>query len=165
MGKAVVSGWNSQPPEAGLKSRVATMKTLLYVEDSPDDRFLVERACGMGQVSFLLKTVESGFEAIRYLSGEEEFGDRAENPIPELILLDLQMREADGFEVLRWIRGDPTTRAIPVALYTGSFIAEDIAKANHDELGTRPGLEAAAHDFRKTLGRAHHVRRVHPLVG
>ena len=105
------------------------MKTLLYVEDSPDDRFLVERACGMGQVSFLLKTVESGFEAIRYLSGEEEFGDRAENPIPDLILLDLQMPEADGFEVLRWIRGDPTTRAIPVALYTGSFIAEDIAKA------------------------------------
>ena len=102
------------------------MKTLLYVEDSPDDRFLVERACGMGQVSFLLKTVESGFEAIRYLSGEEEFGDRAENPIPDLILLDLQMREADGFEVLRWIRGDPTTRAIPVALYTGSFVSDTV---------------------------------------
>ncbi len=82
----------------------------------------------MAQVSFRLKTVESGFEAIRYLSGEDEFGDRAENPIPDLILLDLNMPEADGFQVLRWIRSDATMRTIPVALYTASIIAEDIAK-------------------------------------
>jgi len=98
------------------------MKTLLYVDDSSDDRFLVERACRSAGVSFQLKTVGGGFDAVRYLSGEGEFHNRAEYPLPDLILLDLKMPEVDGFEVLHWIRGDPTTHAIPVALYTGSLI-------------------------------------------
>jgi CheY-like chemotaxis protein len=79
-------------------------------------------------VSFQLKTVESGVQAVRYLSGEMEFGDRAVFPFPDLILLDLKMPEMDGFQVLHWIRANPVTRSIPVALYTGSFIPEDIAK-------------------------------------
>jgi len=48
------------------------MKTLLLVDDDPNDRLLVEIGCGRARVSFLLKTVESGVEAIRYLSGEGE---------------------------------------------------------------------------------------------
>ena len=104
------------------------MKTLLYVDDSPDDRLLVQRACAKARVSFQLKTVDSGIQAIRYLSGELEFGNRAEHPLPDLILLDVKMPEMDGFQVLRWIRANPKTRLIPVALYSGSLIAEDIAK-------------------------------------
>ena len=53
------------------------MKTLLYVDDSADDRLLVQRACRRARVSFGLQTLESGVEAIRYLSGEGEFADRA----------------------------------------------------------------------------------------
>jgi len=104
------------------------MKTLLYVDDSPDDRLLVQRACEKARVSFQLKTVDGGVQAVRYLGGELEFGDRAVFPLPDLILLDLKMPEMDGFQVLHWIRANPATRSIPVALYTGSFIAEDIAK-------------------------------------
>ena len=104
------------------------MKTLLYVDDSPDDRLLVQRACEKARVSFQLKTADGGVQAVRYLSGELEFGDRAVFPLPDLIWLDLKMPEMDGFEVLHWIRANPATRSIPVILYTGSFIAEDIAK-------------------------------------
>ncbi len=112
------------------------MKTLLFVDDNPDDRLLVEVACRRAQVSFLLKTVESGVEAIRYLSGEGPFADRTEHPLPELIFLDLKMPEMDGLQVLRWIRNHGATRTIPVAVYSASFIPEDIAKgysegANH----------------------------------
>lgn len=108
------------------------MKTLLYVDDSSDDLLLVRSACRRAGVSFQLKTVESGFGAVCYLSGEGEFHNRAENPLPDLILLDLKMPEVDGFQVLRWVRGDPTTHTIPVALYTGSFIQEDIAKGHSE---------------------------------
>ena len=104
------------------------MKTLLYVDDSPDDRLLVQRACEKARVSFRLKTVNSGIQAIRYLSGRMEFADQAEHPLPDLIFLDLKMPDMDGFEVLRWIRVNPTTRLIPVVLYTASFMTEDIAK-------------------------------------
>ena len=67
------------------------MKTLLLVDDDRNDRFLVEMGCARAQVSFLLKTLESGAEAIRYLSGEGEFADRVEHPLPDLIFLDLKM--------------------------------------------------------------------------
>jgi len=104
------------------------MKTVLYVDDNPNDLFLVERACHNGRVSFLLKTAKGGTAAIRYLTGDGEFANRAENPFPDFILLDLKMPEMDGFEVLRWIRSDPSTRMIPVALFSASLISEDVAK-------------------------------------
>jgi len=108
------------------------MKTLLFVDDSPNDRLLVEMGCKRAQVSFLLKTVESGVEAIRYLSGEGRFADRVEHPLPDMIFLDLKMPEMDGFQVLRWIRSHPATCVTPVAVYSASFIPEDIAKGYSD---------------------------------
>jgi CheY-like chemotaxis protein len=91
------------------------MKTLLFVDDDPNDRYLVEMGCAMAHVSFLLKTVASGVEAIRYLNAEGEFADRVEHPLPDLIFLDLKMPEMDGFQVLRWIRSHPATRMTPLA--------------------------------------------------
>jgi len=108
------------------------MKTLLFVDDSPNDRFLAEMGCKRAQVSFLLKTAESGVEAIGYLGGEGPFADRVEHPLPDLIFLDLKMPEMDGFQVLRWIRNHPATRVTPVAVYSASFIPEDIAKGYSD---------------------------------
>ncbi len=108
------------------------MKTLLFVDDEPNDRLLVELGCERAGVSFLLKTVESGVEAIRYLSGEGRFADRVEHPLPDLIFLDLKMPEMDGFQVLRWIRSHPATRVTPVAVYSASFIPEDISKGYAD---------------------------------
>ena len=105
------------------------MKTLLYVDDSPDDRFLLRRACQNGQVRFHLKTLAGGVEAIRYLRGESEFANRAEHPLPDLIFLDLKMFDMDGFRVLRWIRANPATQAVAVAMFSGSFIMKDIIKA------------------------------------
>ena len=108
------------------------MKTLLFVDDDPNDRTLVEMGCAMARVSFLLKTVASGVEAIRYLNGEGEFADRVEHPLPDLIFLDLKMPEMDGFQVLRWIRSHPATRMTPLAVYSASIIPEDIAKGYSD---------------------------------
>ena len=104
------------------------MKTLLYVDDSPEDRLLLRRACRNGGVSFLLKTLAGGVEAIRYLRGESEFANRAEHPLPDLIFLDLKMFDMDGFQVLRWIRANPATRITAVVMFSGSFLTKDIAR-------------------------------------
>jgi CheY-like chemotaxis protein len=111
---------------------IRKVKTLLFVDDDPNDRHLVEIACERAKVSFRLRTVESGLDAVRYLSGEGEFADRVEHPLPDLVFLDLKMPEIDGFQVLRWIRSQPAASRIPVVLYTASLIQEDIAKARSD---------------------------------
>src|SRR4029077_3755164 len=87
-----------------VRGRPMNMKTLLFVDDDPNDRLLAETACGMARISFALKTIESGVDAFRYLSGSPAYADRAEHPLPDLIFLDLKMPEIDGFDVLRWIR-------------------------------------------------------------
>ena len=105
------------------------MKTVLSVDDNPDDQFLVESACRNERVSFLLKATNGGTAAIRYLSGDGEFTNRKENPFPNLIFLDLKMPEMDGFQLLRWIRTNPATKMIPVALFSASLSPEDVAKS------------------------------------
>ena len=106
-----------------------TMKTLMFVDDDPNDRLLAETASGMARVSFALKTMESGVEAFRYLSGSGAHADRTVYPLPDLIFLDLKMPEIDGFEVLRWARNRVETRTTPIVIYSASLIPEDIAKA------------------------------------
>src|SRR6267154_335037 len=108
------------------------MKTLLLVDDDPNDRLLVEIGCGRARVSFLLKTVASGVEAIRYLSGEGEFADRGEHPLSDLIFIDLKVPAMDGFQRWRWRRGHPWTRLPPGAVYSASIVPEDIAKGYSD---------------------------------
>ena len=105
------------------------MKTLLFVDDDPNDRLLAETACEMARVSFRLKTLESGPAAFRYLSGSGEFAERGEHPLPDLIFLDLKMPEIDGFQLLQWVRNHDAVRTTPVAIYSASVIPEDFAKA------------------------------------
>src|SRR5260221_5710375 len=104
------------------------MKTLLFVDDDPNDRLLAETACGMARVSFLLKTVESGVDAFRYLSGSSAYADRAVHPLADLIFLGFKIPEMDGFEVLRWARYRGQTSATPVVIYSASLIPEDISQ-------------------------------------
>jgi CheY-like chemotaxis protein len=83
-------------------------KRVLLVED---DRFL-RRACqtSLRQQGFAVSTAADGEEALRAVRAEP----------PNLILLDILMPKLDGIEVLRALRSDEKTRAIPVAILTNS---------------------------------------------
>lgn len=109
---------------------------LLYVEDNPMDRLLMQLACRRGAPLLNLQMVADGETAIRYLSGEGPYANREAHPMPDLVLLDLKLAGMDGIDVLRWIRARPTLASLPVALLTSSFDPEDVEKA-----------EAAGADF------------------
>jgi CheY-like chemotaxis protein len=57
-----------------------------------------------------LHFVCDGREAICYLAGEQQWSDRRQHPLPDLLLLDLKMPFKDGFDVLEWVRKQPGLR-------------------------------------------------------
>jgi CheY-like chemotaxis protein len=80
---------------------------VLLVEDQPDQALLVQDALKEDSDFRLLQVLQSGEEAIAYLSGEGKFADRAAHPFPFLMLLDLNMPGIGGFGVLRWLQTRP----------------------------------------------------------
>lgn len=99
---------------------------LLYVEDEPSDVMLMEIASRRAQLSNPLKTVGDGHEATNYLSGEGCYQNRQTYPFPCLMLLDLNLPQVHGFEVVRWIRGNVGTKNLPVIVWTSSDRPQDI---------------------------------------
>jgi len=112
-----------------MPSRHHSPQTVLYVEDNPDDFVLFQLASRKCGTPFRLQHAADGEEAIAYLDGAGDFGDREEHPFPDLVLLDLKMPRLDGFEVLEWIRANPATRSLPVVVLAGSSFRADIRRA------------------------------------
>jgi CheY-like chemotaxis protein len=98
----------------------------LLVEDSETDAILIRRAFVKGNIINPLQVVTNGDQAIAYLKGEGPFANRAEYPLPELVLLDLKLPGIDGFQVLRWIRQQPELKALRVVVLTSSDRIQDV---------------------------------------
>ena len=103
--------------------------TILLVDDSESDRFLMCMAFKKAGFDCALPEVCDGAEAIAYLKGEVSYRDRAKFPLPSVIFLDLNMPMKNGFEVLKWLRGQPGLKRIIVLILTASMREEDAARA------------------------------------
>jgi two-component system, response regulator len=104
-------------------------KTLLLVEDNPDDQELTIRAFKACRISNQIVTVKDGAEALDYLFGTGIYADRDLSTMPTLVLLDLNLPKIDGFEVLTRLRADPRTKRVPVIILTTSHEQEEVFKA------------------------------------
>jgi CheY-like chemotaxis protein len=104
------------------------MKTILQVEDDPNDIFFFQRALAKVGWFGSLHVAKDGQQAIDYLNGEGPFADRGAFPFPDIILLDLKLPYVMGFEVLKWIRRQPLTSIVVIVL-TASVEDADIAMA------------------------------------
>jgi CheY-like chemotaxis protein len=102
---------------------------ILHVEDSEEDLILFGRACEAAGLPARFNRVEDGAEAVAYLKGEGEFADRARHPLPDIIILDLNLPGMSGFDFLRWLRKESGLPSIPVLIFTISGSAEDKARA------------------------------------
>jgi CheY-like chemotaxis protein len=108
---------------------VADVPVILVVEDREDDILLIRKAFERAGVANPVHFVRSGDEAVAYLSGEWKYRNRAEFPLPTLVLLDLKLPGMDGFEVLSWIRRQEGLRALPVIVLTSSTDLSDVNRA------------------------------------
>jgi two-component system response regulator len=103
-------------------------RTILLVEDNPDDEALTLRALKKNNILNEVAVARDGAQAIDHLFN----GPSADLPLPSVILLDLQLPKVDGLEVLRRIRADERTHNIPVVVLTSSRLQEDILKCYRD---------------------------------
>jgi len=104
------------------------MKTILQVEDDPNDVFLFQHAMKKVGVTNPIQVVNDGQQAIDYLKGAGRFTDRKKFPLPCLVLLDLKLPYVMGLDVLKWIREQSGNSRI-VVLMTASGQEKDISAA------------------------------------
>lgn len=104
-------------------------RSILLVEDDPNDVLLIRRAFHKIGSETPLHVVEDGERAVSWLNGDGELADRDRHPQPDLLLLDLKLPRFSGFEVLQWLRGQPGLRRLPVIVLTGSRESSDVNRA------------------------------------
>jgi len=101
---------------------------ILIVDDNPGDVRLTVEALKDGKVQNRLHTAQDGMEAIAFLRRKGEYADA---PLPDLILLDLNMPRMNGSQLLAEVKEDSALKHIPVVILTGSREIEDIVRTNN----------------------------------
>jgi CheY-like chemotaxis protein len=112
------------PTETSAPIRIAV------VEDNPTDIYLLQKVLERVQLHFVIDHLEDGEEALLFLLRQ---GKHLQAPIPDLIILDLNMPRMSGAELINRIRKDPTLQTIPVMVLSTSDTLED--KRQMAELG------------------------------
>lgn len=92
---------------------------ILLVDDDHNDCALLGIAIDKSDVNIWLQTVTDGGTAIDYLEGRGNYGDRSLHPLPDLVVLDLDMRLTGGLEFLEWRRASASFSSLPVVIFSG----------------------------------------------
>jgi CheY-like chemotaxis protein len=104
--------------------------TLLIADDDEETLFFLKRSLGRAGVFSEVQVVHDGTEALIYLDKNKK--------VPRLLLLDVQMPEKDGFQVLKEVRATPRLRRMPVVVFSSSCAEGDVNRAY--ELGANSYL-------------------------
>lgn len=102
---------------------------ILIVDDSPSDVELTIRALRKAKLANAIHVVDDGEQALDFLFCRGTYRGRSFASPPRVILLDLKMPKVDGIEVLRAVRADGRTRAIPVVVLTSSKEQKDVVES------------------------------------
>lgn len=96
------------------------------VDDDEDDCILVEAALEEARFNCIFRCIQDGCEMMDYLNRSGRYCNPEAAPIPDLILLDLNMPKMNGRDVLKSLKTSPDFRAIPVIILTTSTDVEDV---------------------------------------
>lgn len=103
--------------------------TVLVADDDPDDQLLIKDAISEVRPDARVDFVSDGVELLEYLRRQGPFADRIDEPLPRLVLLDLNMPVKDGREALFEIKSDPEFWRTPIIIFSTSTAQADIRKA------------------------------------
>lgn len=130
--------------------------TILLADDDADDRQMTKEAFSECHLVNAVHFVEDGEQLMDYLLRRGSYESMKKDPLPGLILLDLNMPRKDGREALKEIKAHPDLRRIPIVVLTTSKAEEDILRTY--DLGvnsyvTKPVTFQSLVDTIKVLGK------------
>jgi two-component system, response regulator len=102
---------------------------ILLVEDNDNDVELTLRALAKHSVANKIHVVRDGEEALDFLFCRGAFSGRTFDEKPKMVLLDLKLPKIDGLGVLRAVKSDPRTKAMPVVVMTSSTQQRDMVES------------------------------------
>jgi len=94
--------------------------SILLVEDNAMDVELILDAFKEARLNNEIFVARNGKEALQYMFGEGAYADRKQYPLPDIVLLDLNMPGVDGHEVLKRIKSTEKLKRLPVIILTSS---------------------------------------------
>jgi len=139
------------PPELSEAAAQPPRLTVLYIEDNPVNVTLVKELVAMRPDVALLCSVDGASGVARALA------DR-----PDVVLIDMELPDIDGYEVLKRLRAEPRTARSTLIALSANAMGEDIAQAESagfDDYWTKPI------DFRRFLARLDALIAAKSLVG
>lgn len=101
------------------------IRSILLVEDNPQDEMLILRALRKINLVNTVDVARDGQQALDYLFAEGEFAGRVDAPLPTVVLLDISLPRLSGLQVLERLRADERTALLPVVMLTSSDESED----------------------------------------
>jgi len=129
-------------------------RTILLVEDNPDDVALTLRALKKNNIANQVVVASDGAEALDYLFGTGKHSGRDLGEMPAVVLLDLKLPKVDGLEVLRRLRTDERTKLLRVVILTSSKEEQDLV--NGYTLGANSYVRKPV-DFTKFMEAVRHL--------
>ncbi|MHB8709171.1 MAG: response regulator [Desulfuromonadales bacterium] len=128
-------------------------KSILLVEDNPQDEKLILRALNKVNLANQVDVVRDGQQALDYLFREGEFAAHQGDELPAVVLLDISLPRVSGLDVLKRLRNDPKTCLQPVVILTSSDEERDRLKSYENGANSfvRKPLDFA--EFAETVAR------------
>jgi CheY-like chemotaxis protein len=100
---------------------------ILLVEDDAGHAVLIEKNLRRGGIANSIVKMDTGRKAVDFLFKQGEFSADT-NPSPVMILLDLNLPDLDGYQVLKIIKCDDRTKHIPVVILTTTDNPQEVAR-------------------------------------
>lgn len=114
-------------------SQSGSLCPILVAEDNANDLFLFRRCLQKAGIRHPVVALANGEEVISFLRAACVAGTATTALHPRLLFLDIKMPRADGFDVLRWIRGQKALRDLTVIMLSGAELPDEVRRAK--ELG------------------------------
>ena len=94
--------------------------SILLVEDNPQDEKLILRSLKKMNLANQIDVARDGQQASDYLFQENEFAHLKGDPLPTVVLLDINLPRVNGLDVLARLRNNPRTKLLPIVILTSS---------------------------------------------